>query len=228
MQLVSGPESYYMPGSNTGFSKTSKVGLINCFKLLAKGFTYNDISTPVKLSSSSLLYNTIHKYNLTGNLNDTKEYELYFTERMTLDDVPREDHAYSFVGVSTTITSRIHYNRVITRIDATNKIEENNGQAVTSGAVYTALQGKQSTLTSEQLNAVNSGATATKINQIATNTTNITSLQTRKQDTLTAGENITIENNVISAKGGDLTNYYTKEEVNAMLPFSEDISGGNT
>lgn len=48
-----------------------------------------------------------------------------------------------------------------------------------------------------------------------------------KQDTLTAGENITIENNVISAKGGDLTNYYTKEEVNSMLPFSEDISGGN-
>lgn len=25
----------------------------------------------------------------------------------------------------------------------------------------------------------------------------------------------------------NLTNYYTKEEVNAMLPFSEDISGGN-
>ncbi len=48
-----------------------------------------------------------------------------------------------------------------------------------------------------------------------------------KQDTLTAGENITIENNVISAKGGDLTNYYTKDEVNVMLPFSEDISGGN-
>ena len=48
-----------------------------------------------------------------------------------------------------------------------------------------------------------------------------------KQDTLTAGESITIQDNVISAKGGDLTNYYTKEEVNAMLPFSEDISGGN-
>lgn len=49
-----------------------------------------------------------------------------------------------------------------------------------------------------------------------------------KQDKLTAGENITIENNVISAKGGDLSNYYTKSEIDAMLPFSEDISGGNS
>lgn len=56
----------------------------------------------------------------------------------------------------------------------------------------------------------------------------ITSAIELKQDKLTAGENITIENNIISAKGGDLTNYYTKEEVNAMLPFSEDISGGNS
>ena len=35
-----------------------------------------------------------------------------------------------------------------------------------------------------------------------------------KQDTLTAGANITIENNVISATGGgDMSNYYTKSEV---------------
>lgn len=39
---------------------------------------------------------------------------------------------------------------------------------------------------------------------------------TGKQDTLTAGANITIENNVISATGGgggDMSNYYTKSEV---------------
>lgn len=52
-----------------------------------------------------------------------------------------------------------------------------------------------------------------------------------KQDVLTAGTNITIENNVISATGGggaDLTNYYTKdetysqEEVDTLLDGKED------
>jgi len=33
----------------------------------------------------------------------------------------------------------------------------------------------------------------------------------------TAGDNITIENNVISATGGDLSNYYTKAETNTLL-----------
>lgn len=261
MQLVSVPERYTMPGSNATISKTSKVELLNCFKLLAKGFTYQDKAVNLKDGPFTLNYNIIHKYDLTADLNDTKEYELYFAEHALVGNNSDSYFDYSFVGVSTTITANKPSTKVITRLDATNKIEENNGQAVTSGAVYTALQGKQATLTSDQLNAVNSGATEEKINQIATNTTNIAlkqnklsdvqlsavnsgitdtkvaqiatnttniaSLQTGKQDKLTAGENITIENNVISAKGGDLTNYYTKEEVNSMLPFSEDISGGN-
>lgn len=33
----------------------------------------------------------------------------------------------------------------------------------------------------------------------------------------TAGDNITIENNVISATGGDLSNYYTKAETNTLI-----------
>lgn len=54
-----------------------------------------------------------------------------------------------------------------------------------------------------------------------------------KQDVLTAGTNITIENNVISATGGggggDLSNYYTKdetysqEEVDTLLDEKEDV-----
>jgi hypothetical protein len=34
----------------------------------------------------------------------------------------------------------------------------------------------------------------------------------KKQDTLTAGDNITIENNVISATGGDLSKYRTSAD----------------
>ena len=49
-----------------------------------------------------------------------------------------------------------------------------------------------------------------------------------KQHTLTAGANITIENNVISATGGggggDMSNYYTKTETNTLLNAKADSS----
>lgn len=49
---------------------------------------------------------------------------------------------------------------------------------------------------------------------------NINSLESSKQDKLTAGENITIENNVISAtfegEDIDLSNYYNKSEIDNM------------
>lgn len=56
-----------------------------------------------------------------------------------------------------------------------------------------------SSFTAAQWSAINSGATSANISQIATNTNDITDLQTNKQDTLTAGANIQINNNVISA-----------------------------
>lgn len=220
MQLVDGPSSYVMPGSTSLVSKTSKVKLINCFKLLAKGLTYTDTARDLKGGSFASTYNTIHKYNLTADLDDTKEYELYFAERMEVDNKFETGYAYSFVGVSTKIDANKSHTRVLLRLDATTAITENNEQAVTSGAVYTALQGKQATLTTAQLSAVNSGITSEKVTQIETNATNIT----LKQDKLTAGENITIENNVISAKGSDLTNYYTKTQIDTMLSVKVDKS----
>lgn len=69
---------------------------------------------------------------------------------------------------------------------------------VTSGGVYTALSAKQSSLSTTQLTACNSGITSSLVSQISTNTTNISSLSSSKQDKLTAGDNITISNNVIS------------------------------
>ena len=43
-----------------------------------------------------------------------------------------------------------------------------------------------------------------------------------KQDTLIAGDNISISGNVISATGGDMSNYYTKSEVDSALSGKAD------
>lgn len=52
----------------------------------------------------------------------------------------------------------------------------NSNNPVKSGGVYTALSGKQNSLSEAQMAAVNSGATADKINKIAVNENNISSL----------------------------------------------------
>lgn len=56
-----------------------------------------------------------------------------------------------------------------------------------------------SSFTSAQWSAINSGATTTNIGQIATNTSAISGLSTSKQDKLTAGSNIQINGTTISA-----------------------------
>lgn len=63
-------------------------------------------------------------------------------------------------------------------------------------------QVNETPLTAAQNAALNSGVTAQAVADIATNKSNITALQNGKQDKLTAGDGITIEDNVISATGG--------------------------
>ena len=60
-------------------------------------------------------------------------------------------------------------------------------------------QVNETPLTAAQLAAINSGVTSTIVAQVGTNATNISGLQTSKQDKLTAGSNISITNNTISA-----------------------------
>ena len=55
--------------------------------------------------------------------------------------------------------------------------------------------------TQEQIDALNSGITEELVAQIGTNASNITSLQTGKQDVLTQGVGISIDNNTISNSG---------------------------
>lgn len=120
-----------------------------------------------------------------------------------------------------------------TAISTANTANTNASNAVsTANNAETIASSKQDALNASQLNAVNSGVTSNTVSQVATNASNISSLQTSKQDvltfdsaptsgspnpvtsggvytalstkqtTLTAGDNITIQNNVISATGG--------------------------
>ena len=71
---------------------------------------------------------------------------------------------------------------------------------VITQAITEIYADKQDNLSSSQLNAVNSGITATKVNKYD-------AYETSKQDKLIAGENISIVGNVISATGGSGESY---------------------
>ena len=62
-------------------------------------------------------------------------------------------------------------------ITVATSVADDNTKIPTAGAVYTALSGKQDTLTTAQLSAVDSGIDSTKVAQIAINTTNISNTQ---------------------------------------------------
>ena len=71
-------------------------------------------------------------------------------------------------------------------------------------ALQTAVDGKQTQLTDAQLTAVNSGIDSTKVGQIATNTTNITTLQNTKQDNLTTAQLAAVNSGIDSTKVGQI------------------------
>jgi len=78
--------------------------------------------------------------------------------------------------------------------------------------------------TSEQQKAIDSGITSNDVTQISTNASEITNLNTNKQDKLTAGTNITIDaNNVISASGGSSIKSITVSIID-LFPNPQDMS----
>ena len=77
-------------------------------------------------------------------------------------------------AVATHVTSAISGKQDTLTFD--NSPTSGSDNPVKSGGVYTALEGKQATLTTAQLAAVNSGIDSTKVAQIATNQTNILSV----------------------------------------------------
>ncbi len=81
-------------------------------------------------------------------------------------------------------------------------ISSTSTNAVQNKVIYTALSGKQASLTNAQLNACNSGITSSKV----TTYDGYASQISGKQDKLTAGSNITISGTTISSSYTDTKN----------------------
>lgn len=81
-------------------------------------------------------------------------------------------------------------------------ISSTSTNAVQNKVIYTALSGKQASLTTAQLNACNSGITSSKV----TTYDGYASQISGKQDKLTAGSNITISGTTISSSYTDTKN----------------------
>lgn len=188
MQIVDGPHNY-----------KKSVPMIKAYFEFRKCYTVILYNVKFKVVESS--YGTGSYLKSVTSTDEFSIYKTYFTKDANPNSKVQTVSAYYwFVSVSALSGLPLINAPANERLDAVTSVLKNNEKAVTSDAVYTALEKKQNTLTTSQLEAVNSGATTTKINQIATNTTNIASLQTGKQDKLTAGAGITIQDNVISAK----------------------------
>jgi hypothetical protein len=110
------------------------------------------------------------------------------------------------VGNNLTISSDGTLSANASSVTVDSALSTTSTNPVQNKVINTALNGKQASLSTAQLNAVNSGITSAKVttydgyaSQIATKA-DISALDD-KQDTLTAGDHIDITNDVISATG---------------------------
>lgn len=94
------------------------------------------------------------------------------------------------------------YNDLINVPTIDSAISSTSTNAVQNKVIYTALSGKQASLTTAQLNACNSGITSSKV----TTYDGYASQISAKQDKLTAGSNITISGSTISSSYTDTKN----------------------
>lgn len=121
--------------------------------------------------NSSIATNTA---NFIGTFNSVAELEAY-TGTLTNND-------YAFVSTTDAVGNTLYDRYKWNGSEWLFEYELNN-----------------SSFTAQQWASINSGSTIENINQIAINTNNIANLQANKQDNLTAGSNIQINNNIISA-----------------------------
>ena len=80
-----------------------------------------------------------------------------------------------------------------------------------------------SSFTAAQWAAINSGITHGHVEQIATNTANITNIQNSKQDTLTAGTGITIDSNNVISSSVDTSNLVTLDTTTQTFAGNKDL-----
>lgn len=156
-------------------TNTSDISTIN-EKIPAQASSSNQLADK-NFVNSSISTNTA---NFIGTFNSVAELEAY-SGTLTNND-------YAFV-----VTTDSQGNTVYDRYKYTT--------ATTPASWQFEYELNNSSFTADQWAAINSGATTTNIGQIATNTSDISDLQTNKQDTLTAGSGIDITSNTVTNTG---------------------------
>ena len=136
----------------------------------------------------------------------------YLTEHQSLADYAKKSDIPDVSGFLTSIPDEYVTE---TELDAKGYLTEHQ-----SLAEYA----KKSELFSKDYNDLTNKPTIPSVEGLAS-TAYVDEKVATKQDTLTAGTNITIENGVISASGGsvDLSNYYTKTEINASYATKSSV-----
>lgn len=109
-------------------------------------------------------------------------------------------HFYKFTGYSwEEVSTEIKIDDVTIKKNNNGEIyafaiTDGNGNTYTYSALTNALAGKQNTLTTSQLNAVNSGITSSLVSQISTNQSNITTINSKIPSAATSSNQLADKN----------------------------------
>lgn len=148
-----------------------------------------EIVASLPTASSTTYFNTSKKIYLVLANNDIDDF---YNEYITI----LEDSEYIWEKIGDT---KIDLSNYQTKITSTNKLnsdlvsDANQTNKFVTETEKNTWNGKQNVLSETQLNAVNSGITSTLVGKITTNETNITTLQTSKQNTITSSNKLSAD-----------------------------------
>ena len=166
---------------------------------------YNTLDARITANADNITINTDSITNINSKIPN---------QASSSNQLADKDFVNSSIATNTA-TFRGTYNSIV-ELEAYSGEKDNNDYAFVTGVdilgntyydnyVYNGTAWtyryrlNNSSFTAVQWASINSGATNTNIGQITINANNIADLQTNKQDVLTAGANVQINNNVISA-----------------------------
>ena len=210
----------YVPNTRTinGYALTSNITLnYSDVGALSSSTTINDLTTTAQQNALNSGATATNIGQITTNANGISDIQdLIPNQASSSNQLADKDFVNSsiatnmanFIGTFNSVAELEAYSGTLTNNDyAFVATTDSAGNTLYDRYKYNAdtqewlfeYELNNSSFTAQQWASINSGATTTNIGQIATNTSDISDLQTNKQDVLTAGANIQINNNVISA-----------------------------
>ena len=199
--LQHGNYTYTLPNKNGTFALTSDIPSVP---------TVNNGTLTIQKNGSNVATFTANQSgNSTANIVVPTKTSDITNDSGYLTSIPKASASTLGgikVGNNLTISSDGTLSANASTITVDSALSSTSTNPVQNKVINTALNGKQASLSTAQLNAVNSGITAAKVttydgyaSQIATKA-DLSALDD-KQDALTAGDHIDITNDVISATG---------------------------